>query len=91
VRGAHDILQTEIFIAKLFVTFQIEIEKLNRYKSPGTYQIARELINSRNETRFLVPKLTNNICSTEDMSILHHFIKRVTKLTVVTFELYHCY
>lgn len=54
MHGVHDILQTEIHTAKLLVPFgiEIDIEKLNRYKSLGTCQIVRELIQSRDKTAF---------------------------------------
>jgi hypothetical protein len=55
VHGVNDVRQTEIHTAEPLVPepnsseVEIAIEKLKRYKSPGTDQIPAELIQARGE------------------------------------------
>jgi hypothetical protein len=68
VHGVNDVWQTEIHIAEpldfepSFSEVEIAIEKLKRYKSPGTDQIPAELIQVEGNTlRSEINKLINCI------------------------------
>jgi hypothetical protein len=77
---------------------EIDIQKLKRYKLPGTDQISAELIQAGGNTlRSEIHKLLilfgirKKCQSSERNLLLYLFVKLVIKLTVIVIEGYHCY
>jgi hypothetical protein len=73
VHGVNDVRQTEIHTTEPLVPepssseYEIAIEKLKRYKTPGTDQILAELIQAGGNTlRFEIHKLINCIWNKEE-------------------------
>ena len=74
VHGVNEIRQTEIHTAEPLVPepsapeFEMAIEKLQRHKSQGNYQIPAELIKARSKIiRSEIHKLINSILDEEDL------------------------
>jgi hypothetical protein len=74
VHGVNDVRQTEIYTAEPLepepspCEVEIAIEKLKRYKSPGTDQIPAELIQAEENTlRSEIHKLINFIWNKEEL------------------------
>jgi hypothetical protein len=104
VHGVNDVRQTEIHTAEPLVPepssseVEIAIEKLKRYKSPGTDQILAELIQAGGETfRSEIQKLINCIWNKEELpeqlkeSVIISIYKKVIGRTIGIIEEYHCY
>jgi hypothetical protein len=75
----------------------LRLRKMKRYKAPGSDQIPAELIQAGGETLHSeIHKLIMLIWNKEEVphqwkeSLLYLFTKRVTKLTAVIIEAYHC-
>jgi hypothetical protein len=103
VHGVN-VRQTEIHTAESLVPepssseVEIAIEKLKKYKSPGTGQIPAELIQAegihyalRSTNLLIVFRIRKNCQSSGRNLLLYLFIRRVIKRTVVIIEEYHCY
>jgi hypothetical protein len=78
---------------------EIAIEKLKKYKSPGSDQILADLIPGGDKI-YYCPQSTNplvlfgirmNCLNSGRGLLLYQFTKRVTKLTVIIIMGYHCY
>jgi hypothetical protein len=76
---------------------EIAIVKLKKYKSPGSDQIPAELIQAGNEIllsvihKLLLFGIRKNCLITGRSLLLYHFLKKVTKLTVIIMIGYHCH
>jgi hypothetical protein len=97
-------MQTDIHAAQPLVPdnspFEVEIaiEKLKRFKSPGSDKIPVEIIQAGGEIlRSKIHKLINSIWNKEELpdqwkeSIIVLVHKKSIKLTVVIIVGYHCY
>jgi hypothetical protein len=103
--GDNDVTQTEIHTAEPLVpepsAFEVEmaIEKLKRYKSPGTYHIPAELIKTGGRTICCeihkLHKRINSVWNKEKLleqgksQSLYLFISRVIKQIAITIAAYH--
>jgi hypothetical protein len=99
VHGVIDVRQTEIHTAEPIVSvssaleFEIALYKLKRDKSPGIDQISAEFIKAGGRTiRYEFSKLINSIWINdkllEESIIVHLFIRKVIKQTVVIIQAY---
>jgi hypothetical protein len=102
VHGDNDVTQTEIHTAEPLVpepsVFEVEmaIEKLKRYKSPGTDQIPAELLKQevakfalRSINLLFLFGIKRNCLISGRSQLLYLFIRRVIKQTVVTIVANH--
>jgi hypothetical protein len=72
----------------------IDIQKLKKYKLPGTDQTRAELIQAGGETlMFEIHKLIHSIWIKDQWKspLLYQFTRKVIKLTAVIIKGYHCY
>jgi hypothetical protein len=104
VHNVSDVRQIEVHMAEPLVPdasslkVEIAIANLKRYKSPGSDQIAAELIQAGGEMLLsAIHKLINSVWYKEELpdqrkeSITVPSHKRVTKLAVLIIVGYHCY
>jgi hypothetical protein len=102
VHNVSGVRQIEVHTAEPLVPgpsrleVQIAIAKFKTYKSPGSDQIAAELMQEGGGiSPPAIRKLVNSVWNKEELpisgrSLLNHFTKRV-KLTVIIIVGYHCY
>jgi hypothetical protein len=103
VGNVSDVRQIEVHTAEPLVLcpscleVEVAIVKLKKYKSPGSDEIALELIQAGGEILLSAINLLilfgmGKCCLISGRSLsLYQFTKRMTKLTVITIVGYHCY